>query len=56
LHRGYIIEFLNTLVLFPPDDTASNLSPGDRAAAGFPQHGHGSLRLTVLFNDPDDPE
>ena len=54
--QGFVIEFLNTLVLFPPDDTASNLNPGDRNAAGFPQYGHGSIRLTGLFNDPSDPE
>ena len=54
--QGFIIEFLNSLVLFPPDDTASNLNPGDRNTAGFPQYGHGSIKLTVLFNDPGDPE
>lgn len=48
--------FLNTLVLFPPDDTASNLDPGDPSKAGFPQFGHGAIKLTVLFNDPSDPE
>ena len=48
--------FLNSLVLFPPDDTASNLDPANRAASGFPQVGHGSIKLTVLFNDPTDPE
>jgi hypothetical protein len=47
-----IIAFLNSLVLFPPDDTASNLDPGDPSAPGFPQVGHGSIRLTVLFNNP----
>ena len=51
-----ILEFLNSLVLFPPDDTASNLDPGDRTAPGFPQAGHGSIKLTVLFNDPADRE
>ena len=48
--------FLNSLVLFPPDDTASNLDPGNPQAQGFPQYGHGSIKLTVLFNDPTDPE
>ena len=48
--------FLNSLVLFPPDDTASNLDPGDPTRNGFPQFGHGSIKLTVLFNDPADPE
>jgi hypothetical protein len=47
-----IIEFLNSLVLFPPDDTASNLDPGDRSVPGFPQKGHGGIKLTVLFNNP----
>ena len=54
--QGTLIEFLNSLVLFPPDDTASNLNPGDRTAAGFPQYGHGSIKLSVLFNNPADPE
>ena len=48
-------KFLRSLVLFPPDDTASNLDPGDRNAEYFPQFGHGSIKLTVLFNDPTDP-
>jgi len=51
-----ILAFLNSLVLFPPDDTASNLNPGDPTAAGFPQFGHGNIRLPALFNDPTDPE
>ena len=48
--------FLNSLILFPPDDTASNLDPGDPTKNGFPQFGHGSIKLTVLFNDPADLE
>ncbi len=51
-----LLDFLGTLVLFPPDDTASNLDPGDPAAPGFPQFKHGSIKLTVLFNDPTDVE
>jgi hypothetical protein len=47
-----VIAFLNSLILFPPDDTASNLDPGDRSTPGYPQYGHGSIRLTVLFTDP----
>ncbi len=54
--QGSILEFLNSLVLFPPDDTASNLDPGDPSAPGFPQRGHGSISLQALFNDPGDPE
>jgi mono/diheme cytochrome c family protein len=49
-------KFLNSLILFPPDDTASNLDPGNRNASNFPQFGHGSIKLTVLFNDPTDAE
>ena len=51
-----VISFLNTLVLFPPDDTASNLDPADPNAPGYPQYGHGSIKLTNLFNDSNDPE
>jgi hypothetical protein len=51
-----LIAFLETLVLFPPDDTASNLDPGDPNASGYPQRGHGSIKLTVLFEDPGDLE
>jgi hypothetical protein len=54
--QATIEDFLRTLVLFPPDDTASNLDPGDPNAADFPQHGHGSIKLTVLFNNPNDAE
>jgi len=51
-----LLTFLNSLVLFPPDDTASNLDPANPAKQDFPQFGHGSIKLTVLFNDPTDPE
>lgn len=54
--QGRLIDFLNSLVLFPPDDTASNLDPGNRSAPGFPQFGHGGIRLPALFNNPNDPE
>jgi hypothetical protein len=50
--RSAIISLLNSLIVFPPDDTASNLDPGDRGGPGFPQLRHGSIRLTALFNDP----
>jgi hypothetical protein len=55
-NKNAILEFLNSLVLFPPDDTASNLDPGNRAAPGFPQRGHGSIRLPEVFNDPNELE
>ncbi len=54
--RRDVLDFLNSLVLFPPDDTASNLNPGDPQAPYFPQNGHGAISLGKLFNDPSDPE
>ena len=54
--RAYLLEFLSSLVLFPPDDTASTLDRGNRNAVGFPQFGHGSIKLGALFNDPRDIE
>jgi hypothetical protein len=56
LSQNRIMLFLNELVLFPPDDTASNLDPGDPNANGFPQRGHGSIRLPVIFNNPAELE
>ena len=47
-----VVAFLSSLIIFPPDDTASNLDPGDRSWPGFPQVRHGSIRLTGLFNKP----
>jgi hypothetical protein len=49
-------KFLESLVLFPPDDTASNLNPGDPNTRDFPQKGHGSIRLPALFLDPTELE
>ena len=48
--RDRIIDFLETLVLFPPDDTASNLNPGDpgNPDAQDPAN-HGSINLGALF-------
>ncbi|MDQ6675965.1 MAG: thiol oxidoreductase-like protein [Acidobacteriota bacterium] len=54
--RTELLEFLRSLVLFPPDDTASTLDPGDKLAVGFPQLRHGAIKLTVLFNDPAEIE
>ena len=52
--RRMIIEFLDSLVLFPPDDTASNLNPGNRS--GNPQlpENHGSINLGALFQISDE--
>jgi CxxC motif-containing protein (DUF1111 family) len=54
--RGFVFDFMNTLILFPPDDTASTLQPADPTNPTFPQRGHGSIFLTALFNDPSDVE
>jgi hypothetical protein len=54
--RGAIVAFLNTLVLFSPPDTASNLEPADPSNPGYPLQGHGSINLSVLFNVPGDKE
>jgi hypothetical protein len=51
-----VVAFLKTLVLFPPDDTASNLQAAAPGTPGYPQFGHGSIRLGALFNNPNDPE
>ena len=50
-----IIEFLGTLVLFPPDDTASNLNPG-HPGTDDPQtlSEHGSIALSALFQIPSE--
>ena len=54
--RRNVLDFLQSLVLFPPDDTASTLDPGNPNDPAFPQKGHGSIKLGVLFNIPTDPE
>ena len=54
--QALLLEFLQSLVLFPPDDTASNLNPGDPQAVDFPQNGHGNIALPALFHDPSDLE
>jgi len=49
-NRMAILEFLQTLVLFPPDDTASNLNPGNPETTD-PQNPaeHGNINLGELF-------
>jgi hypothetical protein len=54
--QDQIIKFLGELVLFPPDDTTSNLGPANPSAPGFPQRGHGSIALAPLFNNPNEGE
>jgi hypothetical protein len=50
-----IFEFLNTLILFPPDDTASTLNPGVPGTTN-PQDPaqHGSINLGALFQIPSE--
>ena len=52
----WVLDFLGTLQLFPPEDTASTLQPADATAANFPQAGHGAIALTSLFVNPRDLE
>ena len=48
--QARVLDFLNTLVLFPPDDTASNLNPGDPTAEDVQDPAvHGSINLGALF-------
>jgi hypothetical protein len=54
--KGFVVDFLQSLVLFPPDDTASSLQNINPMAASFPQNGHGAIALTPLFNNPADLE
>lgn len=54
--KELLLSFLNSLVLFAPDDTASNLQPMTPSAPSFPQNGHGAISLTPIFNDPADLE
>lgn len=54
--RQAVLAFLNSLVLFPPDDTASTLDPGDPSNTHYPQVDHGSIALFKLFRDQTDPE
>jgi len=55
-YRDAIQHFLRSLVLFPPGDTPSNLNPKNPGKMDYPQRGHGSVRLTGVFNNPSDPE
>jgi len=45
--QSNMLTFLRSLILFPPDDTASNLNPA--VADGDPQTEHGSINLSALF-------
>ena len=49
-------KFLRSLVLFSPDNTASNLDSGDRKLKTSRSSGTAAMKLTVLLNDPTDPE
>lgn len=55
--RLALLDFLGTLVLFPPDDTASNLNPGNRAGNPQDPASHGNIDLGALFQiDYEGPE
>ncbi|MCM8536996.1 MAG: hypothetical protein NE334_13745 [Lentisphaeraceae bacterium] len=51
-----LLSFLSSLVLFPPPDTASNLNPENTTNPDYPVRGHGSIKLSILFNDSTDKE
>ena len=54
-----LVEYLQTLVLFPPDDTASNLNPGDPRNRRNLQDPavHGTIDLGALFQiESEGPE
>lgn len=55
-NKNLVLSFLSSLVLFSPDDVASNLAPANPSNATFPQRGKGAIALTVLFNSPSDVE
>ena len=54
--RSLIYDFLEGLVLFSPPATASNLDPADLSTPQYPVFGHGSIKLSTLFEDPQDAE
>ncbi|MBL8695148.1 MAG: thiol oxidoreductase-like protein [Planctomycetes bacterium] len=54
--KSAMFAFLNSLVLFSPPDTASNLEPANPLDPAFPLQGHGAINLSVLFNRPRDKE
>jgi hypothetical protein len=51
-----VVGYLQTLVLFPPDDTASNLNTGNAADIDDIQNpaSHGSINLGALFQIPEE--
>ena len=49
LAQGFLMDFLRTLVLFGPDDTASTLARKNTATPGFPQIDHGAIALSAIF-------
>ncbi len=52
LQQDQVLKALRSLILFPPDNTASNLNEGDPTTPGFPQFGQGKIDLSVLFSTP----
>lgn len=51
-----LFSFLNSLVLFSPEDTPSTTNEMDVGNPDFPLAGHGSISLTPLFNDTSEIE
>ncbi len=51
-----VIVFLQSLLLFSPPNTPSNLAPVQPNDPFFPQQGHGSIDLSAFFVVPSDKE
>jgi hypothetical protein len=50
-----IIDYLSALIIFPPDDTASTLNPGNPSTTNVQDPAqHGSIALSVLFQIADE--
>jgi hypothetical protein len=54
--RHSLLAYLNSLILFGPDETASTLLAKNETDPLYPIRGQGAISLTVLFNNPNDPE
>ena len=52
VQKSLLVDFLQSLILFPPDDTASNTGPINVAADHFPQNGHGAIARHAAVQQP----
>lgn len=54
--RDAVLALLESLLLFPPPATASNLDPGNPSDPLYPMSSGGRIDLGVLFVDPQEKE